>query len=157
MKIARVSINKRKAQLELFLRSGRMLPMPYACLDPKPTPADPIDRAFVDRDLANEAVTYVLTSGAEGAVHVEHALEYNQDPGYLAELLIHKLTLEARSRVAHAGLSRRELARRLNTSVPQLYRLLDPSNIRKSISQLVSLLHVLNCDVELIVKNRTAA
>ena len=43
------------------------------------------------------------------------------------------------------------------TSVPQLYRLLDPANHRKSMRQLISLLHVLNCDVDLVVKERTAA
>jgi hypothetical protein len=47
--------------------------------------------------------------------------------------------------------------RRLGTSVPQLYRLLDPTNARKTINQLVSLLHVLDCDVELIVKEKSAA
>jgi hypothetical protein len=56
-----------------------------------------------------------------------------------------------------SGLSRRKLARRLKTSVPQLYRLLDPTIERKSISQLVSLLHILDCDVQLVVKGRNAA
>jgi len=41
--------------------------------------------------------------------------------------------------------------------VPQLYRLLDTTNIRKSMNQMVTLLHVLNCDVELIVKNKAVA
>jgi hypothetical protein len=115
----------------------------------------------VDEELGNEAVTYVLESGAEGSVHVDHALEYNQDPAYLSEILAHRLTVEACRRIKGSGLSRRETARRLKTSVPQLYRLLDPRNTRKSISQLVSLLYVLDCDVDLIVRGkagkRTAA
>jgi DNA-binding TFAR19-related protein (PDSD5 family) len=111
----------------------------------------------VDKELGNEAVTYVLESGDEGAVHIDHALEYNQDPKYLSELLIHKLTTKALTRVEKSSLSRREIARRLNTSVPQLYRLLDPTNTRKSISQLVSLLHVLDCEVDLVIKEKRAA
>jgi len=90
-------------------------------------------------------------------VHIDHALEYNQDPNYLAELLTHQLTVEALKRVDRSGLSRRELARRLQTSVPQLYRLLDPANTRKSLSQLISLLHVLDCEVQFVVSSRTAA
>ena len=35
-----------------------------------------------------------------------------------------------------------ELARRLGTSVPQVYRLLDPTNSTKSLAQLLALLHV---------------
>ena len=70
---------------------------------------------------------------------------------------MHELTAAALQRIDSAGLSRRELARRLKTSVPQLYRLLDPTNKKKNIGQLVSLLHVLNCDVQLVVKQKSAA
>ena len=157
MKIRSVIVNNRKAQVELKVRSGHVYPVPFARLDPAPTQTDRILEAYVDRELANEAITYVLESGAEGVVHIEQALEYNEDPGYLAELLVHQLTAEAVQHVNVSGLSRRELARRLKTSVPQLYRLLDPTNKRKSISQLVSLLHILDCDVQLVVKGRNAA
>jgi DNA-binding TFAR19-related protein (PDSD5 family) len=157
MKIRRVTVNNRKKRLELEVRSGRVLPFPYAKLDPRPTSTNRIHEARVDKELGREAVTYVLESGKEGSVHIEHALEYNQDPSYLAELLIHKLTVEARRRVEQSGLSRRELARRLATSVPQLYRLLDPTNTRKSLSQLVGLLHILDCEVQLVVSPRSAA
>lgn len=102
-------------------------------------------------------MTYSLESGEEGTVHIEQALEYCEDPAYLADLLVHELTVEARRCAENCGLSRRELARRLQTSVPQLYRLLDPTNTTKSLSQLVSLLHVLGCDVELVVTRRNAA
>ena len=157
MKIRRVAANNRKAQLELTVRSGRVFPVPYAKLDPRPTAKNRIRDVHVDKELAGEAVTYVLESGDEGSVHIDHALEYNEDPSYLAELLIHKLTVEAARRVAKSGLSRRELARRLGTSVPQLYRVLDPANTRKSLGQLVGLLHLLDCDVELVVNPRHAA
>ena len=157
MKIREVAVNNRKAQLELTVRSGRTFPFPYAKLAPRPTAANRIREAYVDKELGNEAVTYVLESGAEGAVHIDHALEYNQDPSYLAELVIHKLTVEAQRRADRSGLSRRELARRLGTSLPQIYRLLDPANTRKSLKQLLALLHVLDCEVEFVITSRTAA
>ena len=157
MKIRRVTVNNRKRQLELEVRSGRILPFPYAKLDPRPTTKNRIREAYVDAELGREAVTYVLDSGKEGSVHIEHALEYNQDPGYIAELLIHRLTVEAQQRVEQSGVGRRELARRLGTSVPQLYRLLDPTNTRKGLSQLIGLLHILDCEVQLVVSRRRAA
>jgi DNA-binding TFAR19-related protein (PDSD5 family) len=157
VKIRQVTVNNRKAQLELAVRSGKVYPVPYAKLDPRPTAKNRICEAYVDKELGREAVTYVLESGDKGAVHIEHALEYNQDPSYLAELLIHRLTVEARRRVDASGLSRRELARRLQTSVPQLYRLLDPTNTRKSLSQLVGLLHILDCEVQFVISPRSAA
>jgi DNA-binding phage protein len=150
-------VNNRKAQLELVVRSGKVYPIPFAKLDPTPSAKDRVREAYVDKELGSEAVTYVLASGEEGAVHLDAALEYNEDPTYLADLLSHKLTVEALKRVKKVGLSRRELARRLHTSLPQLYRLLDPTNTRKSMRQLVGLLHILDCDVELVVKSRKAA
>ena len=157
MKVRHVRINNRKGELQLVVRSGKTYPVPYAKLDPRPTTKNRIRDAYVDPELGREAVTYVLESGAEGSVHIEHALEYNQDPAYLAELLTHQLTVEALKRVGRSGLSRRELARRLQTSVPQVYRLLDPANTRKSLSQLIGLLHVLDCEVQFVVRSRTAA
>ena len=151
MKIRQVVANNRKGQLELTARSGQTYPFPYAKLDPRPTAKNRIHEVYVDKELGSEAVTYVLCSGAEGTVHIDHALEYNQDPTYLSDLLSHKLTVEAMNRVKLTELSHRELARRLRTSVPQLYRLLDPTNTRKSLAQLIALLHILDCGVDLVV------
>jgi DNA-binding TFAR19-related protein (PDSD5 family) len=113
--------------------------------------------AYVDRELANEGFSYVLESGDEGSVHLDQVLEYNEDPTYLRDLLIYQLTAEARQRVEESGLSRRELARRLKTSLPQLYRLLDTTNTRKSMNQLVSLLQILDCSIEIVVTDKEAA
>ena len=71
--------------------------------------------------------------------------------------MIHKLTVEAQQRADRSGLSRRELARRLGTSVAQLYRLMDPANSRKSLAQLLALLHVLDCEVQFVINPRSAA
>ena len=157
MKIRQVVANNRKGLLELTVRSGQMYPFPYAKLDSRPSAKNRIHVVYVDKELGSEAVTYVLESGAEGTVHIDHALEYNQDPTFLAELLSHKLTVEAMSRVKRTELSHRELARRLRTSVPQLYRLLDPTNTRKSLAQLIALLHILDCGVELVITHPNRA
>lgn len=157
MKIRRVAANNRKARLEITTYGGRMLPFPYARLDPAPTGADRIRDVFVDEELGKEGVTYRLDSGEEGSVLIDHVLEYNEDPAHLADLLLHRLTVEARRRVETSGLSRREIARRLRTSVAQLYRLLDPTNRRKTINQLVELLHLLDCEVDVVVTERGRA
>lgn len=82
---------------------------------------------------------------------MEQVLEYNRDPSYMRDLLLYKLTVEAERRVQQSRLSRREIIRRLGTSPAQFYRLLDPTNYRKSIDQVLSLLQVLDCDVDLVV------
>jgi hypothetical protein len=67
------------------------------------------------------------------------------------------LTVEAQQRTKASPLSKREIIRRLGTSATQLYRLLDQTNYRKSIDQLFALLHVLDCDVDLLVRTKTSS
>ena len=110
----------------------------------------------MDAELGREGFTYVLESGKEGTVHVEQVLDYNQDPSYLRDTLLYKLTIEAQKRVEASSLSKREIIRRLGTSATQFYRLLDQKNYRKSVDQLLSLLHVLDCDVDLVVRAKSA-
>lgn len=152
MKIRRVKSANRRNEFQLETRSGATYTYPYAKCAPHPSAEDRIREVFVDKELGNEAFTYGLESGAEGTIHMEQVLEYNGDPKYLANLLTYKLTVEARRGMETCGLSRRQVAKRLNTSVPQLYRLLDPANMKKSMSQLVTLLHVLDCEVDLVVR-----
>ena len=154
MKVYKVAINNKRKEFSIATRSGAAYTFPYAEADPRPDSGNRIEEVFVDKELGNEAITYVLNSGDEGSIHIEQILEYNEDPKYMADLLTYKLTLEARHGIENSGLSRRQIAKRLKTSIPQLYRLLDPANTRKSINQLVALLHVLNCKVDLIVNRR---
>ncbi len=125
-------------------------------LEIRSTSDDPVVRAVVDAEIGREGFSYALASGKEGTVHIDRVLEYNQDPQYLRDRLLYRLTLEAQRRVARSRLSRREIIRRLGTSATQFYRLLDQTNYRKSIDQLLSLLHVLDCDVDLVVRAKSA-
>lgn len=155
MKIRRVGFNNRKKGFEIHT-SRTVLWYPYGKLEVRPSADDAVVRASVDPEIGREGFTYSLESGKEGTVHVDQVLEYNQDPNYLRDMLLYKLTLEAQRRVAKSRLSRREVIRRLGTSAAQFYRLLDQSNYRKSIDQLLSLLHVLDCEIDLIVRAKSA-
>lgn len=151
MKIRSVKHNNRKKAFELKLGS-RSLSFPYSKSDPPPTSEDPVQKVFVDREIAREGFTYVLVSGQEGTVHVEDVLEYNNDPSHMRDTLLYRLTIEAQKRLDKSALSRREIIRRLGTSPAQLYRLLDQTNYQKSIDQVLSLLRVLDCDVDFVVR-----
>jgi hypothetical protein len=64
---------------------------------------------------------------------------------------------EALNRVKASPLSKREIIRRLGTSAAQFYRLLDPTNHKKSATQLLSLLYLLDCEADLVVRMRKTA
>jgi hypothetical protein len=130
--------------------------LPYAKLGVPPSPENRIVELYVDEELGCEGFTYRLESGQEGTVHVDQVLDYNRDPGYLADLLLYKLTVEAEKHLEASGIGIRQLARRLKTSPPQLYRLLDTTNYRKSVRQMLALLHALDCEVDFVVHDREA-
>jgi hypothetical protein len=155
VKIRSIRHNNRKKVFELRT-STKTLAFPFSKAEPAPTPEDPVTELSIDAEAAREAFSYVLHSGRIGTVHIEQVLEYNQDPNYLRDLLLYRLTLEAQKRIAESPLSKREIVRRLGTSAAQLYRLLDQTNYRKSIDQVLTLLQVLDCDVDLVVRTKTA-
>lgn len=153
MKIRSVKYNNRKRSFEVRT-SRRILQFPYSKAEPQPTGEDPLRQVFVDKELGREGFTYFLESGREGTVHIDQVLEYNQDPSYLRDALLYKLTVEAEKRLKQSSLSRRELVRRLGTSATQFYRLLDAKNYRKSVDQMLALLHVLDCEIDLVVRTK---
>jgi hypothetical protein len=155
MKIARVKANNRRKAFEVTV-AGKHLVFPFAQLEMPPSADDPVTKVYVDRELGAEGFTYVLKSGREGTVHGEQVLEYNRDPDHLRDLLLYRLTLEAQKRIRTTRLAKREIIRRLGTSPTQLYRLLDQTNYRKSVDQLLRLLQVLDCDVHLVVRAKSA-
>ncbi len=156
MKIKKVTHNNRRKVFEVTTRNGTST-FPYAVADPRPAVEDRIVSLFVDEELGREGFTYVLQSGKEGSVHIDHVLYFNRDPGYMTDMLLFDLTLEAQKRVKRSPLGTRELIRRLGTSASQYYRLLDQTNYRKSVRQMLSLLHLLDCEVELVIRDRRSA
>lgn len=151
LKVTGVTANNRKQAFEVRTRGGSYV-LPYAAVRPSPGRDDRVTELSVDPDMDREGFVYRLASGAEGAVHIDHVLEYNRDPSHMADQLVHELTVLARLAVQESPLSTRELIRRLGTSATQFYRLLDTTNTRKSLRQLLELLGVLGCEVDVTVR-----
>ena len=75
----------------------------------------------------------------------------------MRDLLLYNLTSKALDRLETTTLSKREIIRRLGTSPAQFYRLIDTTNYRKSVDKMLSLLQVLGCEVDLVVRERRSA
>ena len=150
MTMGTVSFNNRRKVFDVRVGATRHA-LPFSKVDPAPNASDPVASVVVDADTGRETFTFTMRSGKTGVVHVEQVLEYNKDPHFLRDALLYQLTIEAQSRLAVSPLSRREIMRRLGTSATQLYRLLDQPNYQKSIDQLLALLYVLDCHVDIKV------
>ena len=150
MKIKRVTANNRRKAFEVET-SSEVYSFPYALLRIQPDAEHRVAEAFPDPDLGSEGFTYRLADGREDTIHLDAVLEYNRDPDYLKDLLLHRLTLEAQKAVDSTDLSKREIIRTLGTSASQFYRLLDPTNQKKSVGQMLALLHLLGREVDVVI------
>ena len=153
LKITKIEANNRKKVFEVHTRHG-VWAFPYSRTEPPASSADPVTDVYSDAELGKEAFTYVLRSGVEGTVHIESVLEYNREPSHMADLMLYELTTVARKRFDGSPLSAREVARLLETSPAQLYRLLDPTNYNKSARQLLTLLSVLGVEIKVSPSRR---
>jgi hypothetical protein len=156
VKIDSVTQNNRRCAFEVTWAKGQFT-FPYDKADPRPGRDDPVVELFIDPELATEGFSYILASGADGCVLLDWVFDYNEEPGYMRDLLLHNLTVQALKRLEATGLSRREIIRRLGTSPAQFYRLIDPNNYSKSVDKMLSLLQVLGCEVDLVVRDRRSA
>jgi len=150
MKIKAVTANNRKKAFDIETTSAAYT-FPYALLRVQPDTDNRVDEVFADQELGREGFTYRLADGQEDTGHLDAVLEYNRDPSYMSDLLVHRLTVEAQKAVEASDISKRELIRALGTSASQFYRLLDPSIRTKSVGQLIALLHLLGREVDVVV------
>jgi hypothetical protein len=153
VKIDSVSHNNHRHSFAV-VAGGRKFAFPYAKAEVCPSASDPIRELWIDKELGSEAFTYLLASGLEGIVHIEEVLEYNCDPGYMRELLLYQLSVQAQDAMAASKLRKSEVVRRMGTSAAQLRRLLDQTNKQKSVDSMLALLQVLDREVEVSVRPR---
>lgn len=147
MKIKSFAVNNHKKCFEINLK-GQELELPFSELQLKPSIHDKIAKIYIDPELGNQALTYVLQSGQEDTIHMDDFLAYNRDPDYMRMWTLHNLTCFAVNIVKKSGVRKRELIRRMKCSPTQLYRLLDTACYGKTVDQMIKLILCLGYELE---------
>lgn len=148
MKIRTVRSDARRHAFVVVTARG-VHEFPWSQLEVVPSVADPVVEVAADPELGREGFTYRLRSGAEGTVHVDHVLRFVRDPEDRRDEMLYELTIEAEAALAASGRTKRSVARQLGTSLAQIARLLDPTNRRKSMDEMVRFLAALGRRVDL--------
>ena len=100
----------------------------------------------------------ILVTGGAGYIGSHACVELlNNDYQVVVVDNLSNSSREALKRVEASPLTTREIIRRLGTSASQFYRLLDTTNYRKSVRQMLTLLHTLDCEVDFVIKDRKSA
>src|SRR5271165_655760 len=123
-KIKEVTFDNKKRLFHLEYTSGLKVETPYSALGihEKVTDAAP------DSEAGEHSFYFVLESGKKNYVPYDQPLHIVQNPDYVKQETLYKMTKAINEFIRKEKVPKRELARRLNTSMSQLARLLDTTN-----------------------------
>lgn len=140
----KVALNNKKRVFHLEYTSGLKIECPYSALRIR----NKVVEAGPDKESGKHSFYFILENGRKEFVPFDQPLHIVQNPEYVKQNTLYEVTKQINEFVEREKVSKRELARRLGTSLSQLSRLLDTSNYEKELSRLIELAAVLNYEFE---------
>jgi len=151
--------NYRKNVLGIILVEGRRAKkysLPFAAfLDKKISSKNRFSSIQIDRELGNQAVSFVLEDGSKGDFPADFVLYYCDSTYDWSP--INQLKRALKDKLGTSKLSVRVIADALNTSPSQVIRLLEENKVSKQIAQLFRLAELAGYQIEFNLKKRKAA
>ncbi|HTN71841.1 MAG TPA: hypothetical protein VMO00_12230 [Methylomirabilota bacterium] len=151
--------NYKKRVLEVTLREGRKAKtynVPFAALgNNKIHSKNRFASIEIDRELGNQAASFVLEDGTKGDFPADFVL-YHCDPTYDWSP-INQLKRALKDSVGTSRLSVRVIADALNTSPSQVVRLLQENKASKQLLQLFQLADLAGYRIEINLRKKKAA
>lgn len=135
-----VEFDNKKRVFRLAYTSGLVIECPYSALSINKK----VIEAAPDSEDGGFSFYFVLENGKKHFVPFDQPLHIVQNPSYVKEQTLFEMTKELNRFIKADSISKRELARRLNTSLSQLARLLDTTNYKKDLSRLIEIAAILN-------------
>lgn len=139
-KFKKVVFDNKKRVFHLEYTTGLKLDCPYSSLGIK----NRVVASGPDREVGNHSFYFVIDTGKKDYVPYDQPLHIVQNPEYVKEQTLYEVTKEINDLIQKTGISKRELTRRLRTSMSQLLRLLNPANTNKELSRLIEIAAILN-------------
>ncbi len=139
-KFKKVEFDNKKRVFHLQYTSGLKVECPYSSFKIQ----SKVIEAGPDPEVGGHSFYFVLENGKKDYVPFDQPLHVLQNPEYVKEQTLYDMTKCLNEFIRKEGVSKRELTRRLGTSMSQLQRLLDTTNTKKELSRLVELAAMLN-------------
>lgn len=139
-KFRRVEFDNKKRLFRLGYTSGLKVECPYSALGIR----GKVVEAAPDKEVGRHSFYFILDDGKKDYVPFDQPLHIAQHPEYVRQQTLYEVTRQLSEFIAREKVPKRELARRLGTSMSQLLRLLDTTNDKKELSRLIELAAMLN-------------
>ena len=143
-----VTFNNKKKVFHLIYTSGLQVECPYSSL----SIGKNVVEAGPDKEVGSHCFYFVLENGYTGCVPFDQPLHIIRHPDYVREEVLYKVTVELQDIIALKKIPKRELARRLKTSVTQVNRLLDQTNYNKDLSRLIEIATIIGYEFKWSLK-----
>lgn len=158
-KFKQIKPNYRKSVLEITLVEGRKAKkcdLPFSVFrDQRISGKNRFSSIMIDRELGDQAVSFVLADGSRGDFPADFVLYYC-DPTYDWSPM-NQLKRAVKDKLGQSKLSVRVLADALSTSPSQVMRLLQENKVSKQIAQLFRLAELAGYRIEFSLKKKEAA
>ena len=139
-KFKQVRFDNRKKVFHLAYTSGLEIECPYSALGIR----SKVIEAAADAEAGRHSFYFILDNGRKDYVPFDQPLHIAQNPEYLKQRTLYEVTKQLKEFIGREKVSKRELCRRLGTSLSPLARLLDTTNYKKELSRLIELAAMLN-------------
>ncbi|MBI2981330.1 MAG: hypothetical protein HYY44_03370 [Deltaproteobacteria bacterium] len=139
-KFRKAEFDNKKRVFHLEYTSGLRIDCPYSALGFR----GKVLESSPDNETGQHSFYFVLDSGKKEFVPYDQPLHIVQNPEYVKQYTLYEVTKQINEFIKRGNVSKRELARRLGTSLSQLSRLLDTTNYKKELSRLIELAAMLN-------------
>src|SRR3990167_2866194 len=139
-KFKKVEFDNKKRVFNLKYTSGLPIECPYSALGIR----GKVVETGPDSAVGRHSFYFILENGKKEFVPYDQPLHIVQNPEYVKEQTLYEVTKELGKLIKKSKVSKRELARRLGTSLSQLARLLDTTNYKKELSRLIELAAMLD-------------
>ena len=147
-KVTSVAFNNRKREVEVTYEGGQVVCLHYSQLKIY----QHLQNAGVDPESGGMAFFVEKRNGRKDFIPYDIPLILSGDPDYLLQAEIEELLAEIRQRMKQHHLSKKFLARALETSDMQIERLLSLDNLNKNFIQLNRIAHVLGVTLSMHLK-----
>jgi hypothetical protein len=147
-RIIKVVYNNQDNIISIHYKDGRIFNVPYHKLKI----SSPLSSAGIDMETRGCAFYYKQQESEKVYVPYDIPLIINNDPEYMFELKLENLSADLKQKILQSKIPKYRLAKMLNTSESQLYRLLDPNRASKNIFQLFKLAQLIGMDLQIRLK-----
>ena len=147
-KFKKIKFDNKKRVFHLEYTSGLKVECPYSALGIR----GKVIEASPDAEVGRYSFYFILENGKKEFVPFDQPLHIAQNPEYVKQRTLFEITKQLNRFIEREKVPKRELARRLGTSMSQLSRLLDTTNYKKELSRLIELAAMLNYEFKWVFK-----